>query len=175
MLNMIFFVCFAANFGLAFYLVANEKSQAQPWRFFVAALISILLTYGATVGADAISASKTAAQVSVGLLGHIEKLMNLISGAFSGALASVAITNRAKFMYDKSVEELKEGMSRNDQETRELIFHLREQLENNPSDPGDQALLQVKVQTINRVLSKLEDRREEFNKQAGVLGVKFKD
>lgn len=163
----IFVVAFGVNVALAIYLAANAKTHAQPWRFFAIALITIFLAYGFEVLPGLLQPGATAADPA---LPQLAKLVNLICGAFSGALLGAAISNRAKHMHDAETATLKKSLCDYEQDVSIYLNELKG-LFGETTDPGDAALQEHKRQAVLRVLGKLEDRRDEVRKKLEGLGV----
>lgn len=174
MYAFVFAIGFAVNVGLALYLVANEKSHAQPWRLFVATMVTLLVAYGFDLGANAINelaAVNSKLRASSDSLGHLAKLSNLICGAFAGALASTAITNRAKLMHDASTRDLLEKLAELNSKKVALHNQLKAELKVGLTDPGDIALQAQKVQAASKILEQLTDNEVAVKSNLQDLGI----
>lgn len=151
--QLILVFSFVITFALTAYLASGAKSHVQPARFFIAALLMIVIGYGFSLANNSRNASvvemenaarsldekienlenavrakskdvvpddrqrihdwrrqsnqlmESAEKIrsATAHLDHIATLLQLVAGAFAGALASAAITNRAKAQHDASV------------------------------------------------------------------------
>lgn len=151
--QLILVFSFVITFALTAYLASGAKSHVRPARFFIAALLMIVIGYGFSLASSSRNASivkmensassldqkienlendararskdvlpedrrrihewrRRAGQLTESAkkirsatahLDHIATLLQLVAGAFAGALASAAITNRAKAQHDASV------------------------------------------------------------------------
>ena len=176
MYPLLFIVAFSANISLAIYLVANEKTHAQPWRFLVAAIATILLAYGFELAASFLNSLMPKAALPE--LDHLVKLTNLICGAFSGALASVAVTNRAKLMHDKKTDELRIQFQRNEETLTQVLGELKGLMSAGGSplpDPGDASLLRSRTDAVSSAWVRLELQREAYRKEMRKLGIAPKE
>ncbi|WP_314444743.1 hypothetical protein [Massilia timonae] len=95
-------ISYVVCFSLTAYLAGNAKSHVKPYRFFIAALITIMIGYGFKVINESKNASLEGLEKAIpavvdnvryatGHVDHIAELLQLASGAFAGALASAAI------------------------------------------------------------------------------------
>lgn len=151
--QLILVFSFVTTFALTAYLASGAKSHSRPGRFFIAALVMIVIGYGFSLANNSRNASivkmensarsldqkienlesaarakskdvrpadrqriqewrrqsgqltesATKIRSATAHLDHIATLLQLVAGAFAGALASAAITNRAKAQHDASV------------------------------------------------------------------------
>lgn len=167
MYGVAFVVLFALNIALAIYVGTNAKSHAQPWRLFAIGTLAVFTGYGLEQLAPALnSLGLTAAEPS---LTHLLKLTNLILGAMAGALISVAISNRAKFMHERELKALVDLRYKHDAESKKFLEELRATLDEKSSDPGNIALSRSRAQALGRLADKALDAKQALDAQISKL------
>ena len=167
MYGVAFVVLFAFNIALAIYVGTNAKSHAQPWRLFGIGVLAVLTGYGLEQFAALLnSIGFSAAEPS---LTHLTKLTNLILGAMAGALISVAIANRAKFIYDRELKALTELREEHDSESNKLLEALQKTLNEASTDPGDIALSRSRADSLGRLANRALEAREKLDAQISRL------
>lgn len=167
MYGVAFIVLFAANIALAIYVGTDAKSHAQPWRLFAIGVLAVITGYGLEQLAPALnSLGLTVGEPS---LAHLTKLTNLILGAMAGALISVAIANRAKFMHAREMKTLVDLQSRHDAKSKEFLEELRVTLDETSNDPGDIALSRSRAQALGRLANRALDAKEKLDAQISRL------
>ena len=167
MYGIAFIVLFAANIALAIYVGTNAKSHAQPWRLFVIGTLAVITGYGLEQLAPALnSLGLTVGDQS---LAHLTKLTNLILGAMAGALISVAIANRAKFMHARELKTLVDLQSLHDTKSKDFLKELRATLDETSNDPGEIALLRSRAQALGRLADRALDAKEKLDAEISRL------
>ncbi|QEE25819.1 hypothetical protein CS053_15860 [Rhodanobacter glycinis] len=101
----------AAATALILYLAVNEKMYAQPWRFFLYAIISLILVFLFQLSID--DAASAIAKINPTFHGLDElksalTLVNIVVGAFAGAMIGAAVTNRSLRLNSEKLRSLKE-------------------------------------------------------------------
>lgn len=166
---VVLLIAFGCAVAWGFFWRSDAKAHAQPARFMVLAIIAVLLAFGANLAADSISKNAPAnVQGTIQFWSLLATMMNLMCGAFAGALASAAITNRAKFMHDNKASQLTKDLDERiklvRQATRELKFALDERLPNDPYDAIKLQHTKEKLQAImDRQLDEIGKIEEELN------------
>lgn len=171
--SAVFVIVFICSLAVTIYLVGSAKPQAQPWRFLVAAVIVIFLGWGFQI-MEKWRAEK--APEPLPMLESIAELVNLTCGAFAGALASIAIANRAKFDHDKEVSKIKSQWYQ--VKTQEEHFlarlkplsqHLKESARS--ADPAAAPLVSDAIGRVDDSADRRRKKRLKFEKKAKMLGV----
>lgn len=123
--------------------------------------------------------SKTERAKSAGaanpMLEHLAQIIVLTSSVFAGALASVAITNRAKFQHDQETARLKADLAAAVAVDKWLKSQLNElrvkhRAAADSRDPADMILAKQDVDAVERLAEKNFDRKEALEKQLSELG-----
>ena len=132
MSNTILGSLFALNCALVIYLSINEKMHAQPWRLFALAFISILVVFWfqASINTLSIIFEKIyPGNAKFEDIKQILALINIVVGAFAGALIGTSVTNRAMHLNSKRLKELnvKRTLLK---DKREIAEAIRDELKN---------------------------------------------
>jgi hypothetical protein len=160
--------------GSAFFCACDAKAHAQPVRFLLAALGAIMLAFLASFLAEKFktSSNENTRQIAY-FWTQISGVVNLTCGAFSGALASAAITNRAKFRHDEKTILLKASLANAARSSREAFKQLSIMNTTPLSyDPADSNEAKKRFQKVSEITLKLADEIEKLNKELEELGIK---
>jgi len=149
---------------------SDAMAHAQPARFLVLAISAVLLAFLTTLANDALKEGTPAdARDTLQFWSWLATMMNLICGAFAGALASVAITNRAKFMHDNKASKLSDDLDERikmvRRATRELKFALGERV---PHDPYDSIKLQKTKEKLQEVMDRQLDEIAKIEEELDI-------
>jgi hypothetical protein len=152
---------------------ADAKAHAQPSRFMILAIIAVLIAFFTNLAAEAITKrTPESLQSAVQFWPLLASMTNLMCGAFAGALASAAITNRAKFMHDKKVEELPGALANRmkllRRATRDLQLELDKPL---PGDPYDAIQLQKKKNSLQQIIERQFEEIDKIDTELEALGI----
>jgi hypothetical protein len=171
--QIIFFVVFGITIALTFYLAVDAKAQAQPWRFFTAAIIAIVVAFlFEYFGEQLNNSSPESLKNSPESLAWLNKLITLVCSTFAGGLASVAITNRAKYMHDEKSAALSKRLTSTMKELAQVSMEMKA-LKNyaTPTDPADLIILREKLSSAITLWDRLQEEIRNLNIEMSTLKI----
>lgn len=180
-LSISFVFIFCIVIALTFFLGTNEKTHAQPWRFFIAAIAVIAIAFifeycgqslinkntektntnnntSQTQNHQENNSSNSNKKNDTEEIIWLNKMIALICSAFSGALASAAITNRAKYMHDKKSADVLNRLGKTKIDLAHISILLKA-LRNTekPTDPYDAINYKKELTAANRLWGDLKN------------------
>lgn len=172
-LSAAFIISFVVVLSITIFFVGSAKSQAQPWIFLIAAVMVIFLGWGFQF-VEKLRAANAPAPLPT--LGIIAELVSVTCSVFAGALASVAITNRAKFAYDQEISGLKNAWyEARTQEMRHLARagSLNDELQRkkDSGDPAAAPLISSKLACSDKSIGRRRNKRMEIEEKAKKLRI----
>ncbi|MGI4719452.1 MAG: hypothetical protein ACRYGO_06080 [Janthinobacterium lividum] len=171
--DIIFPAIFSVVVAVAMFLAASAKAHVRPWIFFGGAIAAIMGSWAIGSLEAMLAPSSTA---SAPELSNMAQLMNLTCGAFAGALASAAITNRAKSEHDRESLAIREEYRLAlEMETfnRNKLGTARTRLEavQHSPDPAAKMLAQLHFDTVEERYHLCAERLKGVRTKADMLGV----